>query len=498
VRLTSQQADLYSRICTFQIDGGSSLHTFEDQLAAENGWSGAFTRRAIEEYRKFLLLAATVGHAVSPSDVVDQVWHLHLLRTRSYWDELCAKVLPQPLHHEPSRGGSEERAKFEAWYANTLESYRRTFACDPPAGIWPVPGNGQTRAERHRRVDVSRNWVLPRRSVAHATLVVVLVVALLALASGCGPVMTRDGATATLAVVNPLDLRGPKFLGLYVVAFAIAMILAATLRAAARGGATLAGDREDLDAYEIAYLRGGARQVVNAAVTRLVARDLLTVSRDDGTLRANTPVPGDLYPVEAAALRAVSATLGTPMPRVYSAVSHDAERVARRLRDRELIVEESRARAVAAVGTLITLTVPAVGLIKIFVGLSRGRPVGFLVAACIISTMLALAIFARRPHRTRRGEAVLRRLAREHAALRRPRLHMTEPASDLPLAVALFGMSTLAGTDYAALRRTARDDTSSCTSSSCGGWGCGGSSCGGGGCGGGGCGGGGCGGCGGS
>jgi hypothetical protein len=72
------------------------------------------------------------------------------------------------------------------------------------------------------------------------------------------------------------------------------------------------------------------------------------------------------------------------------------------------------------------------------------------------------------------------------------------PASDLPLAVALFGMSTLAGTDYAALRRTARDDTSYYTGGSCGGSGCGGSGCAGSGCGGGGCGGGGCGGCGGS
>ena len=91
--MTSQQADLYSRLRAFSIDGAVSLHTFEDRLAEENGWPRAFTRRAVDEYRKFLLLAATAGHPVSPSDVVDQAWHQHLLYTRSYWDELCASEL---------------------------------------------------------------------------------------------------------------------------------------------------------------------------------------------------------------------------------------------------------------------------------------------------------------------------------------------------------------------------------------------------------------------
>ena len=60
--MTSMQADLYARVGAFQIDGDDSLHTFEDRLAEENGWSRAFTGRAVEEYRKFLLLAATAGH----------------------------------------------------------------------------------------------------------------------------------------------------------------------------------------------------------------------------------------------------------------------------------------------------------------------------------------------------------------------------------------------------------------------------------------------------
>jgi len=340
--LTSQQADLYARIRALPIDGGDSPERFEDRLADENGWSRPFTRRAIEEYRKFLLLAATVGHPVSPSDAVDQVWHLHLLYTRSYWDALCGNVLGRPLHHEPSTGGAAERAKFDDWYANTLESYRRTFKCNPPADIWPAPRSAGARAARHRRVDTSRNWVLPRRGVAQAALGAMLLIALLALASGCAPGTSGDAISST-AVINPLDLRGPQFLLLYFVAFGIAVILAAMIRSSLRGGATLAGDSEELDAYEVAYLRGGPREAAKVAVTRLVAMKLLTVHPDDGTLRASTPAPGALYPIEASAHRAVSPTLGTRMARVVAAVPNDAERVARRRRDRELIVDESRA-----------------------------------------------------------------------------------------------------------------------------------------------------------
>ena len=69
--------------------------------------------RAIEEYRRFLLLGVAAGHPVSPSDTVDQVWHLHLTYTRRYWDTLCRDTLGRLLHHEPTQGGAVEDARSE-------------------------------------------------------------------------------------------------------------------------------------------------------------------------------------------------------------------------------------------------------------------------------------------------------------------------------------------------------------------------------------------------
>ena len=78
--------------------------SFSQRLARENGWSLADARRRIDEYRRFLYLAARAGHCVTPSDSIDQVWHQHLVYTENYWVDLCGEVLPAPLHHGPTRG----------------------------------------------------------------------------------------------------------------------------------------------------------------------------------------------------------------------------------------------------------------------------------------------------------------------------------------------------------------------------------------------------------
>ena len=65
---------------------------------------GIYAYRVIQEYKKFVFLAMVADHIVSPSTNVDRAWHLHLLYTRSYWDEFCGKVLKKPLHHTPSSG----------------------------------------------------------------------------------------------------------------------------------------------------------------------------------------------------------------------------------------------------------------------------------------------------------------------------------------------------------------------------------------------------------
>ncbi len=136
--------------------------SFSQRLARDNGWSRHYASRVIAEYKKFCYLAMTVGHSVTPSDEVDQAWHLHLLYTRSYWEDFCCRVLKRPFHHGPTRGGSDESAKYHDWYEATLVSYQSTFGSPPPADIWPGPESRFAKARTFRRIDTASCWLLPK------------------------------------------------------------------------------------------------------------------------------------------------------------------------------------------------------------------------------------------------------------------------------------------------------------------------------------------------
>ena len=160
--LTVEQNALFRRIQHFSFDAGPVELPFHLRLARDNEWSAGFTARAITEYRRFALLAATAGHPVSPSDPVDQVWHLHLLYTESYWQRFCQGVLGVQLHHHPGTGGGAERDKFNSWYADTLSSYRRCFDVEPPGDIWPAAGDQLNAFTAFKRVNIRQCWIVQK------------------------------------------------------------------------------------------------------------------------------------------------------------------------------------------------------------------------------------------------------------------------------------------------------------------------------------------------
>jgi hypothetical protein len=145
---------------------------------------------------------------------------------------------------------------------------------------------------------------------------------------------------------------------------------------------------------------------------------------------------------------------------------------------------------------LVALAVPAIGLVKIFVGLQRDRPVGFLALATVVTLVLGLIRFSRQPTLSRAGGRCLRRARREQAALKANAGYLRQAHSPLavalPLSVALFGTGVLASGRLSPLDDAVRRSRALGTDS---GGGCGTSGDGGGGDSG--CGGGGCGGCGG-
>ena len=121
--------ELWEAIEKFDFDFPVSEYGFSTRLAYENKWTEYFTKKAIEEYKKFMYLATTSNQMVSPSEIVDIVWHQHLIFTQSYTD-FCA-LLGKKIQHIPSTHNKEEQDKFLTAKKHTTAIYESNFGKQP-------------------------------------------------------------------------------------------------------------------------------------------------------------------------------------------------------------------------------------------------------------------------------------------------------------------------------------------------------------------------------
>ena len=277
--------------------------------------------------------------------------------------------------------------------------------------------------------------------------------------------------------LGPFDLAGGPFLQLYGILFGIAIIAGLLIPRWLRPNGYA---RRVTDISELAFLSGGAARFADAVVAGLLATRALVMigkkgfyaqSRDAGRTAAERSVlalPGELS-----------------WPKIARTLKPQAEPIGRRLIADGLMMDAGLTQQMRFWQTSPYFLLLAFGMIKLTVGITRHRPVGFLMLFLFATAILAAIRWFSVERRTRGGLAAL-----DDARTSAERLKRAPTAPEADLAVALFGTVVLAGSgwsDFHLLR----------TASSAGGGSSGDSGSGGdGGCGGGGCGGGGCGGCG--
>ena len=127
--------NFWNKIDSFCIDDDKSSFPFSVRLQTENKWTYKFTFRVIQEYKKFIYLASISNKKVSPSKYIDEAWHLHLLYTKSYWEDFMSDTIGIKIHHEPSKG-IEEDSKFISIFNDTIHLYEKEFKSTPPIDIW--------------------------------------------------------------------------------------------------------------------------------------------------------------------------------------------------------------------------------------------------------------------------------------------------------------------------------------------------------------------------
>lgn len=135
--------------------------SFVDRLAYENNWSRNYALRVSREYIKFIFLASISPKPITPSDQVDQAWHLHLQYCEKY-NEMNS-FLPHPVLHGPTKGGEEERDKFSDWYSYTKNLYLETFNIPPPDDIWTSNDHRFNIAPLGYRVNPRESFVMNKK-----------------------------------------------------------------------------------------------------------------------------------------------------------------------------------------------------------------------------------------------------------------------------------------------------------------------------------------------
>jgi hypothetical protein len=133
---TPAREELWQRIEQHDFEPDTALN-FTRRLARDHSWSLQEARAAVDAYRRFCFLAIVSPTPVTPSDIVDEVWHLHLVYSRDYWKIWCGERLQAPLHHDPTPGGVEAQLLHRRQYAETLALHERFFG-PPMAELWPA------------------------------------------------------------------------------------------------------------------------------------------------------------------------------------------------------------------------------------------------------------------------------------------------------------------------------------------------------------------------
>ncbi len=89
------------------------------------------------EYRKFLALHLAFPEMdVVPCQIVDEMWHQHILDTAAYRED-CDAIFGRFLDHFPYFGmrGEDDAQALDNAYEETVERYRAAFG-EPPADTW--------------------------------------------------------------------------------------------------------------------------------------------------------------------------------------------------------------------------------------------------------------------------------------------------------------------------------------------------------------------------
>lgn len=107
-------------------------------LVERKGLSPAFVAGMAHEYRRFLgIIAAYPKDRFPISEMVDEMWHAHMLFTRDY-TAMSLATRGEYINHDPILDAAQKEAVLPYYHKGTLIRYREIYGVAAPRFWWPV------------------------------------------------------------------------------------------------------------------------------------------------------------------------------------------------------------------------------------------------------------------------------------------------------------------------------------------------------------------------
>lgn len=291
----------------------------------------------------------------------------------------------------------------------------------------------------------------------------------------------------TISALPPVfDLNGSLFLGVYLTGMFITLIWSLIRRYNIKRKLSHSDTPETTltDPYEIAYLAGGAPRCAEVATIKLITSGAALFEKTrftkEGRLISNGPAQPDFHSIERALLGTISGhgKRGMPLLKISESLATKLGGVESKLAKMGLRPTASELKSINfSIGLPMFLWI-GFGLIKMFVGISRDKPIGILIFLMIVTFVIAGIVATYKSKLTPNGQNLLKKM-RASQNHENDTLHI----------VALFGAASISshyisGLDPMLLKdisgmgtSTNPSGSSGCStgcSSGCGGGGCGG------------------------
>lgn len=359
--------ELWEKVKLFDLDENAGSYSFSVRLAAENKWTKSFTDQVILEYKKFMFLAAVSNQMVSPAELVDIVWHQHLIFTKSYSD-FCS-LLGKDIQHIPSTHHHQEDQSFRMAMEHTGRLYNDHFG-EQPESIWKRAEMLESLNLQPAKRDLNFLLMLGLGAILLVTIPFYFLLS---------PVISL--------IPNPYFLLG-YFLLIAILWFVFEVYNHRYIKRLVRGF-----DKHSfafqLTPFELIYLKNGSVMgAVNATINELLKNESVTLSPNGQLKLTDTVTTTTPEQEEATSLLTILQRSAYEVFAMKLSLTPIFKNTVRSMNQfKSTILNSIRFRRLIHLNFIVCASLFLFGFTRILTGISNHKPIGFLVITLILFTI---------------------------------------------------------------------------------------------------------------